>query len=137
MIACPRCQKINCAGFCASTRINLAPDSIVIPMTRVRALVASGELTEAAARQLCQPEGHEPPADWLKASAVVWYNKTATDNRVWCVLRGDTTVRARCVEFPTGGSTAFLASGFLELQPGGPRGVIFANSVILTDEVPV
>ncbi len=73
----------------------------------------------------------------MSGTVIVWYDRTATDDRVWCVRRGDTTVRARHVEFPTGGSTAFLASGFPDCQPGGPRGVILANSVILTDEAPV
>lgn len=72
----------------------------------------------------------------MSEPVIVWYDRTATDDRVWCVRRGDTTVRARHVEFPTGATTAFLASGFTELQPGGPRGIIMANSVILTDEVP-
>jgi hypothetical protein len=67
---------------------------------------------------------------------IVWYDKSATDRRVWCVRRGAETVRAQRVDFPDGCTTVFKEDGFLELQPGGPRGVIQANSVILFDEVP-
>lgn len=72
----------------------------------------------------------------LPEPAIVWYSADP-DDRVWCVRRNAVTVRARFVEFPTGATTAFLASGFLDCQPGGPRGVILANSVILTDEAPL
>ena len=65
----------------------------------------------------------------------IWYDKTATDDRVWCVKRGDVTVRARDVYFESGHGE-FKPEGFAELRPGGPRGVIFASEIETTDEVP-
>ena len=73
----------------------------------------------------------------MTGPVTVWYDKTATDDRVWCVLRGNVTVRARMVYFRTGCSTDFKPEGFSELQPGGPRGIIRADSVVLFDEAPV
>lgn len=69
-------------------------------------------------------------------SALIWYNKSATDDRVWCVRRGEETVRCLRATFAHG-STAFSPAGFSELQPGGPRGVIQAEGVETIDEVPL
>jgi len=66
----------------------------------------------------------------------IWYDKSATDDRVWCVRRGDTTVRAARVSFYEG-STQFVPSGHMDLQPGGPRGAILASDIVTFDEVPV
>lgn len=76
------------------------------------------------------------PSSMTDEPAIVWYSADP-DNRVWCVRRGDVTVRAQRVDFPDGCTTAFKADGFMELQPGGPRGIIQANSVILFDEAPL
>ena len=66
---------------------------------------------------------------------IIWYDKSATDDRVWCVSAESKTVRAAKVTFETG-FTLFEGSGFKELQPGGPRGVIGAGGIETTDEVP-
>lgn len=80
--------------------------------------------------------GGEGAAEEMKREpALVWYDKTATDDRVWCVRRGDSTVRCRLVAFEAG-ATDFEAGGFTELQPAGPRGIIRAESVTTFDEVP-
>ena len=77
-----------------------------------------------------------PTAPWGEP-AVVWYDRTATDDRVWCVRRGDRTVRALRVDMHGGVSTDFQAAGFAELQPSGPRGVIRADHVQTFDEVEI
>jgi hypothetical protein len=69
--------------------------------------------------------------------AVVWYDKTAIDDRVWVVRRGERTVRALRVDFHGTVATDFKAGGFLDLQPAGPRGVIRADSVTAFDEVEI
>lgn len=71
-------------------------------------------------------------------SVLVWYDKTATDDRVWCVRRTSdgSTVRASRVDFPSWSATKYKADGFQELQPGGPRGVVFADEAHIFDEVP-
>jgi len=69
--------------------------------------------------------------------AVVWYDRTAVDDRVWVVRRGETTVRALRVDFHGTVATDFKAGGFLDLQPGCPRGVIRAGDVTTFDEVPI
>ena len=71
-----------------------------------------------------------------RESALVWYDKTATDDRVWCVRRGDSTVRCLRVDCE-GVATDFKPGGFIELQPGGPRGIIRAEGVTTFDEVPL
>ncbi len=67
----------------------------------------------------------------------VWYDKAATDDRVWCVKRDGVVVRAQAVAFPDGAATAFKPDGFLDLQPSGPRGIIVAEVVITHGEVPL
>lgn len=66
---------------------------------------------------------------------IIWYNKDATDHRVWCVKRGGVTVRAARVSFDGDGETRFAEEGHLKLQPGGPRGVVWATNVKTHDEV--
>ena len=67
----------------------------------------------------------------------IWYDKTATDDRVWCVWRlGATeTVRARSVSFSEG-NTSLATEGHAELNPGRPRGAILAANIKTFDEVP-
>lgn len=66
-------------------------------------------------------------------TAFVWYDKSATDERVWCVKTEFATVRAKAVAFPEGAATQFKADGFMDLQPGGPRGIIVAEKVTVWD----
>lgn len=73
----------------------------------------------------------------MKEPAIVWYDRTAIDDRVWVVRRGDSTVRALRVDFLGTVATDFKPGGFLDLQPGGPRGVIRAERVTTFDEVPI
>jgi len=69
----------------------------------------------------------------------VWYDKQSSDpGRPWLVrLHGGGVVRARAVRFAGACSTGFQPEGFSNLQPGGPRGVIFAERVELENEGPV
>ena len=69
-----------------------------------------------------------------RETAFIWYDRTATDERVWCVRRGDSTVRCVGVAFENG-VTSFAAEGHSDLQPGGPRGAIRAEGVTCFDEV--
>lgn len=60
----------------------------------------------------------------------VWYDKSASDHRVWCVKYDDddgTVMRAAKVVFFGPTQTEFKEAGHMELQPGGPRGVITTN----------
>jgi hypothetical protein len=70
-----------------------------------------------------------------RSEGFIWYDKSATDHRVWCVRRGDSTVRAALVTFADGCSQ-FIEAGHAELQPGGPRGAILASDIETVDEVP-
>jgi hypothetical protein len=72
----------------------------------------------------------------ITVPAIVWYDRTAIDERVWVVRRGDRTVRALRVDFHGTVATDFKAGGFLDLV-GGPRGVIRASDVTTFDEVEI
>lgn len=80
--------------------------------------------------------------------AIVWYDKGGIDPaRPWLIKRGDVVTRCRAFEVGAdydnvGGtvlSSDFRAEGFMECQPGGPRGILRVDSDSLgaIDEVPV
>ena len=68
----------------------------------------------------------------------VWYDKTATDDRVWCVRRPNgAIVRAAQVMFTGVAWSEFLAEGHKDL-PSGPRGIIAsAEHVVALDSAEV
>lgn len=65
----------------------------------------------------------------------VWYDKSGGEQRPWLVRKhGGETVRARCVRMQGLVVTGFAPAGFMELQPGGPRGVVVCDDVRCEDE---
>lgn len=67
----------------------------------------------------------------------VWYDKAGDDVRPWLVRKhtGE-TVRAAKVRLGGLVVTAFEPTGFVVLQPGGPRGCVVCDEVTCEEEAP-